>query len=90
MLVGIWRCAPTCQSQFLPKQVLQPPFFERHRNIFVLLFLTRFLIGCATKQEKPAMEPPEVKVTEVVQRECSDLSGVGRTAQRPYQRSNLA
>jgi membrane fusion protein (multidrug efflux system) len=34
-----------------------------------LLFLTQFLIGCTTKQEKSTMEPPEVKVAEVVQRD---------------------
>jgi membrane fusion protein, multidrug efflux system len=69
MLVGTRGRGPTCQSQFLSKQISRRPFFERCGSIFVLPFLALFLAGCDTKQEKPAMAPPEVKVAEVVQRD---------------------
>jgi membrane fusion protein (multidrug efflux system) len=69
MLLGTERSAPTYQSQFSPRQVLSLSFFERYAGVLILLLLTQFLIGCTTKQEKPAMEPPEVKVAEVVQRD---------------------
>jgi multidrug efflux pump subunit AcrA (membrane-fusion protein) len=69
MLLGTERRAPTDQSQFWPRQFLKLPFFERCICVLVLMFLARFLIGCTTKQEKPTMEPPEVKVAEVVQRD---------------------
>jgi membrane fusion protein (multidrug efflux system) len=69
MPLGIERRASTYQSQLEPRQVLRLPFFSRYKNILVLLFLTQFLISCTPKQEKPAMEPPVVKVTEVVRRD---------------------
>ncbi len=69
MLVGTGRCALTYQSQFGPRVSQKLSFFERYTGVLVLLLLTQFLIGCTTKREKPVMEPPEVKVTEVVQRD---------------------
>jgi membrane fusion protein, multidrug efflux system len=69
MLLGTECPAATDQSRFWPRQVLRLPFLERYTGVLVLLFLTQFLIGCTTKQDKPAMEPPEVRVTEVVQRD---------------------
>ena len=69
MLLGTERGAPTYQSQFCSRQVLRRQFFERYTGVLIVLLLSQFLIGCTTKQEKPAMKPPVVKVTEVVQRD---------------------
>jgi membrane fusion protein (multidrug efflux system) len=69
MLLGTERGAPTYQSQLWSRQVLRRQFFERYTGVLVLLFLSRLLIGCTTKQEKPAMKPAVVKVTEVVRRD---------------------
>ena len=69
MLLGTERGAPTYQSQFCSRQVLRRQFFERYTGVLTLLLLSPFLIGCTTKPEKPAMKPPVVKVTEVVQRD---------------------
>jgi membrane fusion protein (multidrug efflux system) len=69
MLLGTERGAPTYQSQFCSRQVLRRQFFERYTGVLILLLLSQFLIGCTTKQEKPAMKPPVVKVTEVVRRD---------------------
>jgi membrane fusion protein, multidrug efflux system len=69
MLLGTELGAPTYQSQFWSRQVLRRQFFERYTGVLILLFLSRLLIGCTTKQEKPAMKPPVVKVTEVVRRD---------------------
>ena len=69
MLLGTEHGAPTHQSQFCSRQVLRRQFFERYTGVLILLLLSQFLIGCTTKQEKPAMKPPVVKVTEVVQRD---------------------
>jgi membrane fusion protein, multidrug efflux system len=68
MQVGIERRISIDQSQFEPRQVLRLSFLTRYTSVLILLFLT-FPIGCTTKQEKPAMEPPVVKVTEVVRRD---------------------
>jgi len=69
MLLGTEHGAPTHQSQFCSRQVLRRQFFERYTGVLILLLLSQFLIGCTTKQEKPAMKPPVVKVTEVVRRD---------------------
>jgi membrane fusion protein (multidrug efflux system) len=69
MQVGIERRTSIDQSHFEPRQVLRLSFFTRYASVLVLLLLTQFLIGCTTKQEKPAMEPPVVKVTKVLQRD---------------------
>ena len=69
MLLGTERGAPTYQSQFCSRQVLRRQFFERYTGVLIVLLLSQFLIGCTTEQEKPAMKPPVVKVTEVVQRD---------------------
>src|SRR5580692_7562013 len=69
MLLGTEHGAPTYQSQFCSRQVLRRQFFERYTGVLILLLLSQFLIGCTTKQEKPAMKPPVVKVTEVVRRD---------------------
>ena len=69
MLLGTERGAPTYQSQFCSRQVLRRQFFERYTGVLIVLLLSQFLIGCTTKPEKPAMKPPVVKVTEVVQRD---------------------
>src|ERR1700721_3148214 len=69
MLLGTEHGAPTHQSQFCSRQVLRRQFFERYTGVLTLLLLSPFLIGCTTKPEKPAMKPPVVKVTEVVQRD---------------------
>jgi membrane fusion protein, multidrug efflux system len=68
MQVGIERRISIDQSQFEPRQVLRLSFLTRYTSVLILLFLP-FPIGCTTKQEKPAMEPPVVKVTEVVRRD---------------------
>ena len=69
MLLGTERGAPTYQSQFCSRQVLRRQFFERYTGVLIVLLLSQFLIGCTTEQEKPAMKPPVVKVTEVVRRD---------------------
>jgi membrane fusion protein (multidrug efflux system) len=69
MLLGTQSRVTTYQCRFRPGQVSRLPSFERYRDVLVLLFLTQCLIGCTAKQETLTMEPPEVKVTEVVQRD---------------------
>jgi membrane fusion protein (multidrug efflux system) len=68
MRTGATRPPNISQFGFHPQndstQVLQ-----RSQCLVVLLFATQLLIGCESQQDKPRPEPPEVEVTEVVQRD---------------------
>jgi membrane fusion protein, multidrug efflux system len=65
MLIGTKRRPSTCK----PKQTLGARCFEHSKRILVLLLLTQPLIGCKEKQVSGPIAPPDVQITEVVQRD---------------------
>ncbi len=46
----------------------KPESYQRYKGILGALLLITFLSGCKAKEEAPEPGPPEVEVTEVVQR----------------------
>ena len=68
----------------------EPESSQPCNALFTILLLAFFLIGCREKQETPQPGPPEVEVTEVVQRNVPGLPGVGRSAKRTLQRPDHA